>query len=163
MTPEKLNTGLGLKGHLTVTRGDGSIMFEGKNMIVNAGLEAIIDALVSAGNINTFKYIGFGTGNVNTAATDAALGAEVSGGTYARLSATQAEGDTARQYRLTGTWTNTSGASRVVTEYGIFSATSTGIMLARICDNEDAQVLTKTVAVNETIAVTWNIDLSDVA
>ena len=160
---EKMTNGIGVSGHLVVKRSDGSIMFEGKNMIVNSGLEALVDALVSAGNINTFKYVGFGTGNTNTEATDTELGTEVSGGTYARLTATQAEGDNARQYRLTGTWTNTSGASRAVTEYGVFSAATTGTMLCRICDNEDAQELTKTVAVNDTISITWNINLSDVA
>ena len=154
-------TGITLDGHLTVRRADGTIMFEGDNEIVNAGLEFIVDKLQGAGNINTFKYVGFGIGNTATEATDTALGSEITGGTYARLDATQGEGDNAREYRLTGTWTNTSGASRTVTEYGIFSASTAGTMLARICDSEDAGDLTKTVAVNETIAITWDIQFAD--
>jgi len=153
--------GLGLQGHLTVRREDGSVMFDGRNKIVNAGMQHLVDMLQAAGNINSYKYVAFGTGNADTQATDTALGTEVSGGTYARLEATQGEGDNAREYRLTGTWTNNSGASRIVTEYGIFGAATTGTMLARICDSEDAQSLTKTVATSETIAVTWDIQLAD--
>lgn len=157
----KAQAGLGLQGHLTVRREDGTVMFEGRNKIVYAGMEALVDALVAAAYVNTFKYVGFGTNDTATAVDATALGTEVSGGTYARLTATQGEGDNAREYRLTGTWTNNSGASRIVTEYGIFSASSAGTMLARICDSEDAAVLTKTVAVGETIAVTWDIQLAD--
>ena len=158
----RANTGLALHGHLTVRREDGSVMFEGGNTIVQNGMEAIVDALVAAAYINTFKYVAFGTNNSTTGADDAALGAELSGGTYARLTATQGEGDNAREYRLTGTWTNNSSSNpAVVTEYGIFGAASTGTMLARICDLDDAQVLTKTVATGETIAVTWDIQLAD--
>ena len=157
----RANTGMALRGHLTVRRANGEVMFEGDNEIVNAGMEALVDALVAAAYVNTFKYVGFGTNDTATEATSTALGAEITGGTYARLSATQGEGDNAREYRLTGTWTNNSGASRIVTEYGIFSASTVGTMLARICDSEDAQVLTKTVASLETIAVTWDIQLAD--
>lgn len=153
--------GLTLKGHLRVTRMDGTVICDRDNEVVNAGLEALVDALQSAAYVNTFKYVGFGLGNTATEATDTALGSEITGGTYARLSATQGEGDNAREYRLTGTWTNNSGASRTVTEYGIFSASTVGTMLSRICDSEDAGDLTKIVANGETIAVTWDVQLAD--
>ena len=157
----KTAEGIRLRGHLTVRREDGSVMFEGENMIPYAGINAIVDALQGAAYINNWKYVGFGTNDVATATGTAALGAEVVGGSYARLVATQGEGDNSRTYRLTGTWTNNSGATRVVTEYGIFDAATVGTLLARICDSEDANDLTKTVAVGETIAVTWDIVLAD--
>ena len=154
--------GLKLRGRLMVWRADGSIFFQDHNTIVNAGMEALVDALQSAAYVNTYKYVAFGTGNTATQATDTALGTEVSGGSYARLTATQGEGDNAREYRLSGTWTNESGATKAVTEYGIFSAATVGTMLSRACVADTGEPSeTKTVSNNETLTMQWDIQLAD--
>lgn len=152
---------LTLHGHLRIWDADGNLITEGHNTVVNAGLEALVDALVAAAYINTFKYVSFGLGTGATEAADTALESEVTGGTYARLTATQAEGDNAREYRLSGTWTNNSGASRVVTEYGIHSAATDGTMLARVSTGDGGGPTSKTVAALETITVTWDLQLAD--
>jgi hypothetical protein len=154
-------SGLGMRGHLRVWRADGTLMFEGKNKVVYAGLEDIVDKLQGAGDINGYKYIGFGLGVAATTDSDTQLGSEITGGTYARLSATQGEGDNAREYRLSGTWTNTSGATRDVTEYAAFDAPTGGTMFCRISTGDDSPPATKTVAENETITIQWDIQLQD--
>jgi len=158
----KPKSGLIIKGHLRAVRvRDGEVLCDEDNMLVYAGLEALVDALQAAAYVNTFKYVGFGTGILATGNSDTTLGTEIAGGSYARLTATQGEGDNAREYRLTGTWTNNSGATRVVTEYGIFSAATVGTMLARVSTGDPSPPSSKTVEVGESIAVTWDIQLAD--
>jgi hypothetical protein len=156
----RLKARVGITGHLRVERMDGEVLFDHHNTVVYAGIGALVDALQAQAYVNTYKYVGFGTGNTGTQATDTQLGTEVTGGTYARLTATQGEGDNAREYRLSGTWTNSSGSTQAVTEYGIFSAATEGTMLARACQ-ADGDVATKTVANGETIAVTWDLQFAD--
>ena len=155
------NAALGMHGHLRVTRADGSLLFKGGNKVVYAGLEDIVDKLQGAGNINTYKYVGFGLGTTASADSDTTLESEITGGTYARLTGTQGEGDNAREYRVSGTWTNTSGATRAGTEYGLFSAATDGTMLCHVTTGDTSPPDLKTVAVNETITIQWDIQLQD--
>jgi hypothetical protein len=151
-----------LRGHLLVTRADGEVLIDHHNMIVDAGLNAIVDSFVTGTPaLNGFKYVGFGTSNAETTAAMTELTAEVSGGTYARLTGTQAEGDTTKEYRVSGTWTNSSGASQSVNEYGLFSASTDGTMLARVSSGDAGGPAEKTVANGETITVTWDIAWAD--
>ncbi len=152
---------LGLTGHLRVTRANGEVIVDQKNLVVTAGINALVDALQAQAYINTWKYVGFGLGTTASAAGDTELETEISGGTYARLSGTQGEGANAQTYRVSGTWTNTSGASRVVTEYGLFSAASDGTMLCRVSTGDASPPASKTVAENETITVQWDLALAD--
>ena len=48
----KTAEGIRLRGHLTVRREDGSVMFEGENMIPYAGINAIVDVLQGAAYTN---------------------------------------------------------------------------------------------------------------
>lgn len=132
-----MRDGISIDGNLIIFDPQTGIREVAKNKCVYAGLDAIVDALVAAGNINSFKYIGFGTTGTTTAADATALIAEVSGGDYARLTATQAEGDNGRIYKLSGTWTNESGETKSIAEVGIFSASTEGTMLARSCVDDD--------------------------
>jgi hypothetical protein len=151
-----------LRGHLRVTRADGEVLLDHHNMLVDAGLNAIVDSFVTGTPaLNGFKYVGFGTSAAETTAAMTELTAEVSGGTYARLTGTQAEGDTTMQYRVSGTWTNNSGASQSVNEYGLFSASTGGTMLSRVSTADAGGPAEKTVANGETITVTWNITWAD--
>ena len=157
-----LRDGVRMHGHLRVVHQDGTVMVDDHNDFVFAGLEALVDALQAAAYINAYKYIGFGTGTGVTEDADTALETELSGGTYARLTATQGEGDNARTYRLSGTWTNNSSSDpAVVTEYGVFSAATVGTMLTRYSTADPSPPGSKTVAVGETITITWDMALAD--
>lgn len=151
-----------LRGHLRVVHQDGTVMLDQHNLIVDDGLEAIVDSFVTGTPVlNVFKYVGFGTSAAASAAADAALTAEISGGSYARLSGTQAEGDNAKEYRVSGTWTNNSAGSVDVNEYGLFSAATDGTMFARVSSGDGDGPVEKTVAVGETITVTWDLAWAD--
>lgn len=153
--------GLGLHGKLTI-RGPGNLVTVGYNKVVYAGIEAIVDKLVAAGNINAWQYIGFGTATDATEDTDTTLGTEITGGSYARLDADQTEGDNAREYRVgPNAWTNNSGAQRVVTEYGLFTASTNGTMLCRVSTGDGGGPTSRTVEVSDTITPTWDIQLAD--
>ena len=54
-----------------------------------------------------------------------------------------------------------SGASQSVNEYGLFSASTDGTMLARVSSGDAGGPAEKTVANGETITVTWNITWAD--
>ena len=149
-------------GHLRAWHQDGTLLMDHKNMIVTAGIDALVDALQAAAYINTFKYIGFGTAVDATEAGDTTLGVELSGGTYARLTATQGEGASSVVYRLSGVWTNNSSSNpAAVTEYGVFSAATVGTLLARVSTGDAGPPATKTVATGETITVQWDFTLAD--
>lgn len=151
-----------LRGHVRVTRADGEVMLDHHNMLVDAGLNAIVDSFVTGSPaLNGFKYVGFGTSNAATTSGMIALTSEVTGGTYARLTGSQAEGDTTKEYRVSGTWTNSSGSSQNVNEYGLFSAATDGTMLARVSSGDSGGPVQKAVANGETIAVTWDIAWAD--
>lgn len=153
---------LKLTGHLRVWHEDGTLMVDEKNMVVTAGINALVDALQAEAYINTWKYVGFGTNTDATEAGDTALTTELSGGTYARLTGTQGEGANAQTYRVSGTWTNNSSSNpAAVTEYGLFSAASDGTMLCRVSTGDTSPPATKTVATGETITVQWDLALAD--
>jgi len=159
---QKPRSGITLDGRLRVWRADGTLMVDEGNVVVTAGLEALVDALVAAAYVNTFKYIGFGTDTDETDAGDTTLGTELSGGTYARLTGTQGEGDNTSEYRVSGVWTNNSSSNpAVVTEYGLFSASTVGTLLARVSTQDDSPPASKSVATGETITVQWDFQLAD--
>ena len=148
-------------GRLRVWHENGDLMVDQTNKIVTAGLNALVNALINAAYVNTFKYVAFGTATTATTAGMTALAAELSGGTYARLTGTQGQGATAQVYRVSGTWTNNSSTDpAAVTEYGLLSASSTGTLLARVTTGDASPPATKTVAVGETITVQWDVTLA---
>ncbi len=154
---------LGIHGHLTVRRANGEIMFEAGNMMVYAGLVDIVAKMLDGSALNLYKYVAFGTGTAASATGTTTLGNEVTGGTYARLTATQSTGDNTREYRLAGTWTNNSGGTQIVTEYGIFNSATwnAGTLLARVSTGDAGPPSSKTVEAGETLTVTWDIQLQD--
>lgn len=150
-----------LVGHLRVVHEDGTVMLDHHNLIVDDGIEALVDSFVTGTPaLNSFKYVGFGTSAAASSASDAALTAEVSGGSYARLTGSQAEG-TSKQYVVSGTWTNESAGSQNVNEYGLFSAATDGTLFARVSSGDAGGPAQKTVAVGETITVTWTFTWAD--
>lgn len=108
-------------------------------MVTNYCKEALADQLQANTDISDWKYVAYGTNGAASALADTALKTECSGGTYARLTATQGEGD-ADTYQLTGVWTNNTGAEVTIKELGVFDAVSGGNLIARLAtgDHEDA-------------------------
>ena len=122
---------------------------EGHNIVTTVGKEFLARFLYSAvtGSLWSMKYVGLGTGSTAEAAGNTALGTEIS--------------------RHTGTVSYTSGGivtvvatfaagsgTGDVTEYGIFSANSSGTMLNRTTQSAIAK------GASDTLEVTVNVTLS---
>jgi hypothetical protein len=133
-----------------LTRGSATIATrEGFNVITTTGLHALADYLCSAAasaTQNTFFYIAIGSDNTSEAASDTALGTELSRhtGTVTAFTAV---------YQVKATFASGSGTGNVY-EYGLFNANSGGKMLSR--DTEG--LITK--GANDTLTVTAQITLS---
>ena len=122
---------------------------EGFNVITTTGLHALADYLCSAAlsaTQNTFFYIAIGSDNTAEAATDTALGTELSRHTGTVTAFTSV-------YQVTATFASGSGTGNIY-EYGLFNANSAGKMLSR--DTEG--LITK--GANDVLTVTAQITLS---
>ena len=122
---------------------------EGYNVITTSGLHALADYLCSAAasaTQNPFYYIAIGSDSTAEAATDTALGTELSRhtGTVTAFTAV---------YQVTATFASGSGTGSIY-EYGLFNANADGKMLSR--DTEG--LITK--GANDTLTVTAQITLS---
>jgi hypothetical protein len=97
-----------------------------KNLVVNAG-KAQVAGLINGSVTGTFTYIAIGTGTTSPAASDTALGNEVT-----RASATVGR-TTTNVTNDTATWSATFSfsSSYAITEAGIFNASTGGTLLAR--------------------------------
>jgi len=101
--------------------------------VTDTGVQFIVDAFANSVEMENMKYHGLGTGASAAAQTDTALGTEITASHYAgsvRPTGSTIEGGTANVYRTVGTHTQTT-AGDTVTEHGIFSATSAGVMIDR--------------------------------
>lgn len=102
-------------------------------VVTNNGVAAIVDAFQNTFELEAFRFHGIGTGVVAEAATDAALGAELT--TQYSVDNTRATGTltegAANVFRTVAT--NTVDAAVAITEHGIFSqaATGGGVLLDR--------------------------------
>ena len=106
--------GVKLDGRLRVYGAGGRLLTEGRNRVVYSGLEAVVDCLQGAGEAGGFCHVAFGTSSGVTTDGTMALGSELEGGAYTRLTGAQTEGENARQYRVYGTWQNLTGSSQTV-------------------------------------------------
>lgn len=117
----------------------------------NAGTAIVTNRMIQAGTAP--KNIGWGTGSVDAAVTDTALGTEAAPttaggrtvGTESRVTGTVAN-DT---YQVVGTVTAT--AALAITESGLFDAVTTGNMLIR------SMFAAVNVAVGDSIAFTFGL------
>ena len=139
------------KWKAVLERGAGNVIQEeeGFNVICTSGLHALVDYLCSAAasaTQNTFSYIAIGSDNTSEAATDTALGTELSRhtGTVTAFTAV---------YQVKATFASGSGTGNVY-EYGLLNANTGGKMLSR--DTEG--LITK--GANDTLTVTAQITLS---
>lgn len=121
--------GLGCVARLEVTirRASGEVLRLGivsKRVVTNAGVGFIIDAFQNLVELEAMNFHACGTGVVAEAVGDTALGAEVE----TRVSGTQSE-PASNQYRTVGTQSMT--ATRAVTEHGLLSASTAGVLFDR--------------------------------
>jgi hypothetical protein len=147
---------LGAKGFGSmVCRGkDGNIKWEldFTNTITNAGFAVIAGLAGNTGSQTAFTYLAVGTSNTAPAASQTALGGEIStnglsraAATVSRVTTTQTN-DTLQLYKLF-----TVSGSSTVEEAGIFNDATTGTMLGR------ALTTSKSVVNGDTLAITYKV------
>lgn len=127
--PDNALEGMGLL-FAKVLRADGSnsdLGLVSARKITTAFRDRIVDCLQNSTTspLDVFKYHASGTGTVAEANTDTALGVEVE----SRVAGTQVEGATANIYKTVATISYT--ATRAITEHGIFSAATVGLLMDR--------------------------------
>ncbi|MGH9991485.1 MAG: phage tail fiber protein [Nitrososphaera sp.] len=127
------------------------------NGITNTGFELIADRIAghSAFTGNEANYIALGTSNTAFDVTQTALGAELSGGSYARQQDTDAAYTSGtKSFAISATFA-AGVATGALQESGLFDASTTGNMMAR------QTFSTINVGASDSITVTWTITLSN--
>jgi len=106
----------------------------GWRVVTTVGVGYIVDAFQNTVELENMKYHGFGTGGTAEAVGDTALVTELTT-QYAvdstRPTGTTIEGASANIYRSVATLSPDTGGTIAVTEHGIFSAASAGVLLDR--------------------------------
>ncbi len=101
-------------------------------VVTTAGVGFIVDAFQNLVELENMKFHGIGTGSTAEASSDTALVTELTtqyNPDNTRATGTTTEGASANIYRTVGT--NTPDAAVAITEHGIFSAASAGVLLDR--------------------------------
>lgn len=105
-----------------------------QRVVTTAGVGYIVDAFQNLVEVENMKFHGFGTGTNAEAAGDTQLQTELTT-QYAtdntRPTGTTTEGASANIYRTVATLSPDTGGTIAVTEHGIFSANSAGVLLDR--------------------------------
>lgn len=120
-----------------VTRGDGRTLDLGlmsMRVVTDTGVGYIVDAFQNLVELENMKYHGFGTGGSAEAAANTGLTTELTtqyNPDSTRPTGTTIEGATANIYRTVATLSPDSGGTIAITEHGVFSATSAGVLLDR--------------------------------
>lgn len=116
---------------LTVTRGNGEVVDLGLvslQQVTTTGVNFIRDAFLNTKELENLKFHGFGTGTNAESSADTALQTEETT-QYApdstRPTGSQASGG-AGAYQTVATYSPDSGATRAITEHGIFDQAATG-------------------------------------
>jgi hypothetical protein len=147
------NDTIKVTGHIQV-RKNGVLVMERANVITTVGKNALASLLNSASaGTSVVTHMGFGTSTTAVAATDTALGTELSGNGYARVAVTRSNpSGNVIQYQATLT-----GITSAVTvqEAGLFDASSAG--------NLFAHQLTGAVSLSsasDSLQITWQVTFS---
>lgn len=117
------------------------------NLVVTTGLAHIADQLSSSPGQGAMSHMEVGTGTTAAAAGDTALQ------TALDRNALTSRTDSGAVVTYVGTWA-AGDATGAITEYGIFNASSSGTMLARVVDS----VINK--GASDTLVVTWTLTFS---
>lgn len=138
---------LSLTGALTISR-NGEVVREIKNLVVTSG-KALVAANLQGNNVSPVTYMALGTGTTAADVTDTTLESELdrnalttSGGTVSGAVVT---------YETT--WAPGDGTG-AITEAGLFTDSTGGIMLARTV----FPVVNK--GADDTITVVWDVTIS---
>lgn len=113
---------------VVVRRADGTVEDLGvvsRRVVTNGGVGFIVDALQNLTELENLNFHDCGTGTTAEAAGDSALVTPYGG---ARATGTQSE-PASNQYRTVGTISFTS--TLAITEHGLFSASSAGVLFDR--------------------------------
>lgn len=103
-------------------------------LVTDNGVGYIVDAFQNLTELENMKYHGYGTGTTAEAQGDSALVTELTtqyNPDSTRPTGTTTEGASANIYRTVATLSPDSGGTIAITEHGIFSATSAGVLLDR--------------------------------
>lgn len=98
----------------------------GHNLFVDDGMEYVVDAWQNSVELETMKYMDTGEGVTGANATDS--GMESATG-FTRGTGTVSEGDNAKEVKIVGTVSCT--GTKTITEWGLFSAITGGVLGAR--------------------------------
>lgn len=115
-----------------VFRGDGRIEelgLLGMKVVTTTGVGFLVDAWQNLVELENMKFHGYGTGGVAEATGNTALTTEETtqyNPDNTRPTGSLTEGASANIFRTVGTYTPDSGATRAITEHGIFSQAATG-------------------------------------
>jgi hypothetical protein len=122
---------------LRVLHADGTVTdygVVGRRVVTDVGVAYIVDAFQNSVELENMKYHGFGTGTNAEAVGDTALQTELTTEyvvNSTRPTGTTTEGATANIYRTVATLSPDSGGTLAITEHGVFSASSAGVLLDR--------------------------------
>lgn len=123
--------------YLKVVHADGTVTdfgCVGRRVVTDVGVAYIVDAFQNSVELENMKYHGFGIGTTAEAAGDTALVTELTTEyvvNSTRPTGSTTEGATANIYRTVGTLSPDSGGVLAITEHGVFSAASAGVLLDR--------------------------------
>ncbi|WP_141500959.1 hypothetical protein [Paenibacillus luteus] len=151
-----MNEGLQVTGHISwqLIR-NGAVVEHGErdNVITTVGKNALAALLISANAGTTLvTHMGFGTATTAVAAGDTALGTELSGGGYARVSVSRSN-PSGNVIQYVATLTGLSGVT--VQEAGLFNAATGGVLFAH--------QLTGAVTLStssDSLQITWQVTVS---
>jgi hypothetical protein len=137
----------------TITGVDGKIRdtFSVDNIVTSAG-KAQLALLAYDSTANPFLYLAVGTSSTAVAIGQTTLGAEITDTGLARSLATGSRTTTTvTNDTMSITYTWTASGVKAIEEVGVFSASSSGVMLSR------ALTGTKTTANGETVQATYTL------
>jgi hypothetical protein len=146
---------------LELHRADGTIVDYGivsRRVVTDVGVQFIVDAFQNLTELENMKYHGFGTGGAAEAAGNTALTTELTTQYVAdntRPTGTTTEGGTGNVYRTVATLSPDSGGTLAITEHGVFSAASAGVLLDR-----SLFAAVNVVAASDSLAATYDLTLN---
>jgi hypothetical protein len=142
-----LNDKLSLTGALTISV-NGEVVREIKNLVVATG-KALVAQNLQGGNVVPVTHMAVGTGTTAAAAADAALESELDRNALTTSGGTQ----TGPEVLFESTWLPGDGTG-ALTEAGLFTAETGGVMLARTV----FPVVNK--GADDTISIAWTVTIS---
>lgn len=121
--------------NLTVRRGNGDVIAYGLaslRVVTDTGVGFIVDAFQNSVEMENMKFHGFGTGTNAEAAGNTALQTELTTQYAGDVRPTGSTEEAATNiYKTVATLSPDSGGTLAITEHGVFSASSSGVLLDR--------------------------------